>query len=207
MDEPTQSLEIERKFEVAPDTLLPNLLEVDSIVNCEEGCEFHLRAEYFDTPDLTLARSGRALRHRTGGHDSGWHVKHRTTDGVQETQWSSHEAQTQGIPAAVLAFVSEFCDASLLDVIATISTVRRTTLLFKVNTEHPLAEVADDEVTATNVLSGTTQHWREWEVELLQPSRVDEGERFLDEIQRALESAGAVLSQHSSKLQRALGRA
>src|SRR3712207_5264705 len=40
-----------------------------------DAAEHRLEAVYFDTTDLRLAAAGVTLRRRTGGDDSGWHLK------------------------------------------------------------------------------------------------------------------------------------
>src|SRR3989454_12335216 len=69
-------LELELKLAVegsfAP-VLQPGRAGVEGI---EELAPLDLRATYYDTPDLRLARSGITLRHRTGEADrAGWTLK------------------------------------------------------------------------------------------------------------------------------------
>src|SRR3954469_20418892 len=77
-EEPTVSevhLEIERKFDVDPGFVLPDLTGVDGVARVEEPEERRLEAVYHDTADLRLARAAVTMRRRTGGPDAGWHVK------------------------------------------------------------------------------------------------------------------------------------
>jgi CHAD domain-containing protein len=62
-----------------------------------------------------------------------------------------------------------------------------------------LAEVADDNVTAT-VVGGEPESWREWEVELVDGDRL-----LLEDAGELLQSAGARPASGPSKLARALG--
>ena len=70
-----------------------------------------------------------------------------------------------------------------------------------------LAELSDDHVRSENLRDGSTQGWREWEVELLEGAPDSRSGRtaLLDGIEERLIEAGARPSASSSKLQRALG--
>src|SRR5262245_38343454 len=68
-------VEIESKFDVPADFVLPPLAGVDGVAAVGDPIELHLDATYFDTSDQRLARNGIALRRRTGGVDDGWHLK------------------------------------------------------------------------------------------------------------------------------------
>ena len=71
-------IEVERKFVVEADFVLPPLAELpgwpDGWTVADAGVT-HLEATYFDTADLRLARAHITLRRRTGGKDAGWHLK------------------------------------------------------------------------------------------------------------------------------------
>lgn len=205
MDEPTQSVERERKFDVATEHVVPSLLGIAGIAGVVDGGEYELVAEYFDTADLSLATSGRALRYRTGGHDAGWHVKELTPDGVRETQWATTQEAGGRIPEQVSAFVREFCDDLPLQLIARVTTMRQSLLLLRDENAHPVAELANDLVSTLDVRSETSRTWREWEIEVLTELSQKQAEAFLDDVQSALVAAGAVASNVHSKLQRALG--
>src|SRR5450759_2589548 len=69
----TRYSEVERKFDVDPGALLPDLS--GAAVAVSEGVESQLDATYFDTADTRLARQRITLRRRTGGDDAGWHLK------------------------------------------------------------------------------------------------------------------------------------
>ncbi|WP_436789407.1 CHAD domain-containing protein [Yinghuangia sp. YIM S10712] len=68
-------IETERKYEGgAPDTRLdPGALP--GVAGVVPAADEELDAVYFDTTDLRLLTHGATLRHRTGGHDAGWHLK------------------------------------------------------------------------------------------------------------------------------------
>src|SRR5687768_16094410 len=62
-------VEIENKYDVPADFVLPTLVDVGPGVTAGEPVELDLEATYFDTADLRLAHAGVALRRRTGGTD------------------------------------------------------------------------------------------------------------------------------------------
>ena len=75
--------ELELKLSVDDPFVTPALRPdgVD-IAGMEELPELDLRATYYDTEDLRLARHGLSLRHRTGeGDESGWTLKLPVNDG------------------------------------------------------------------------------------------------------------------------------
>jgi len=66
-------LEVERKFTVPPDFVVPELAMHGWAVAPETTVV--LDATYYDTEDLRLARAHITLRRRVGGSDAGWHLK------------------------------------------------------------------------------------------------------------------------------------
>ncbi|MGH3480415.1 MAG: CYTH domain-containing protein, partial [Nocardioidaceae bacterium] len=68
-------LEVERKYDAAPEARLPDLTRLPGVAGVAEPEQYDLDAVYFDTADLALARGRITLRRRTGGHDAGWHLK------------------------------------------------------------------------------------------------------------------------------------
>ncbi|WP_344383032.1 CYTH domain-containing protein, partial [Georgenia ruanii] len=76
------SLEVERKYDVAADLLLPpDAAFEEAGLRAEAPITYELSAIYFDTSDSDLARRDLALRVRRGGSDAGWHLKQRGEDG------------------------------------------------------------------------------------------------------------------------------
>ena len=87
-DGATRSVEVERKFDADAETPLPDWSGVPGIASVDPAEIRELDARYLDTADRHLARSGFALRRRTGGHDEGWHLKGpREGDGRVELGW------------------------------------------------------------------------------------------------------------------------
>lgn len=73
------TIEIERKYDVTADFALPDLTTVTDVASVAPAVEHHLDAIYLDTSDHRLSAHRMTLRRRTGGHDSGWHLKQPTT--------------------------------------------------------------------------------------------------------------------------------
>jgi inorganic triphosphatase YgiF len=71
----SEHLEIERKYDVGEDVPWVDLRSLPSVHQLAPPRQDDLRAEYFDTDQLNLARAGITLRRRTGGPDAGWHLK------------------------------------------------------------------------------------------------------------------------------------
>ena len=191
-------LETERKFE-APSTLAPDALaQVTGYAN--PGMEeVDLAAEYFDTEDLRLLRSGVTLRRRTGGHDAGWHLK------MPEGRDSRTEIQlpltgSSQPPSALLEATRVYTLGAELVPVATLNTHRMRWPLLDLG-GHEVAELVDDVVSAFP--AGTIaapQSWREVEVEL----REGIDTSVLDVIEARLASLGVNRARDASKLVRAL---
>ncbi len=90
--------------------------------------------------------------------------------------------------------------------VARIRTTRIVHTLYGAN-GTPLAEFADDSVTACTDGADTEQHWREWELELAESaaSNGSVDEHTFAQLSHRLCDAGAVPAGHASKLARVLG--
>jgi CHAD domain-containing protein len=189
-------VEIESKFDVSADFVLPPLIGVDGVTAVEEPIELHLDATYFDTADLRLARAGIALRRRTGGVDDGWHLKMaRTLDERIEIRRPIGRDPDQ-VPSALTDLVLARVRNRSLVPIATLRTHRIVQHLLGPGGIR-LAEVADDRVTGET--GSAVSAWREVEVELL------DGDRdVLEAVAATLQQAEATPSGASSKLARLL---
>lgn len=200
----TSQIESERKYDVDDGAELPDLTRLGA-VEAEEPVM--LRAVYFDTPDGALASARTTLRRRTGGKDEGWHLKTpEGTDGRREDRLPFGGPSDEAPPAELLTPVGELLGTRPLVEIARLHTER---LVITISHEgRPVAEVADDLVSATDVRTGILRVWREWECELLDgaPADEEERERLLDRIGQLLLSAGARPASAASKLARATGR-
>ena len=200
----TSQLESERKYDVDEWTELPDLSRVAKV---EREEPVMLRAVYFDTADGALAAARMTLRRRTGGKDEGWHLKTPEGEGGRrEHQAPLGDASDSEPPAELLEPVGDILGGRPVGEIARLHTQR--TVVTLVREGQPIAEVADDLVSATDVRTGILRVWREWECELLDGAPEADEERLglLDRIEGLLLSAGARPASAASKLARATGR-
>ncbi|WP_341974331.1 CYTH domain-containing protein [Microbacterium sp. LWO13-1.2] len=203
MTEPSRTVEIERKFDVDPETPLPNWDAIPGVDAVTEGEVRALDARYLDTVDGTLSRSGVALRRRTGGPDAGWHLKGpREGDGRLELGWPLGEGDA--LPDAIADMIARWTTEPLTP-LARIENDRVAYLL--TGPDGVVAEFVDDHVRATDLRTGTQREWREWEMELGPAAPTDAAGRttFFLAVQTAVFAAGGRHSASGSKLARALG--
>src|SRR5712671_6834986 len=140
------STETEIKYEAAPGAALPSFDELPQVARTEGAPEERLDAEYFDTDDLRLIRSGITLRRRTGGGDAGWHLK-LPLGGDSRSEIRLPLGRARQVPAELAALVRAFTRGRPLRPVAQISTVRQRRVLLD-DTGDSLAEVAADDVSA-----------------------------------------------------------
>lgn len=205
--EPFRSLEIERKYDVADETPLPDWSSMPGIARVGAPEVRELDARYFDTAEADLARARVALRRRTGGPDEGWHVKVSSPEGKHEWAWpldpSAHEDAT--VPADVAAAVAPWAR----DPFSPLARLRNTRTAYALCDEAGavVAEFVDDRVRALDERSGAESSWREWEVELGPAAPADDSSRaaFFDAADAAVLAAGGRPAASGSKLARALG--
>ena len=216
------AIEREAKFEGDPVTTVPTLAGVTEGASEVELPTIMLTATYYDTDDLRLLGRHLTLRHRRqdgggGGGDGGG-----GDGGAGEDEWTLKQPGGAGgdhvdrveltwpgpdgpVPAEVMALTAAVTKGAALRPVAQIVTVRRRREL-RAPTGRRLAEIDDDDVTATDLIAGTDGRapsgplrFREVEVEL------DEGgEDVLDRAARRLTDSGFAPSAHPSKLQRVL---
>jgi len=196
-----RTVEVERKLEVEPGFVLPDLTALAGPGGEVLPRTHLLEATYLDTEDLRLTGARITLRRRTGGDDAGWHLKRPLPGGAREE--IHHEQTGPGpVPESLLRQVR----AQLRG-----APVRPVVLLSTRRTEHhvvdgrgtTLLRIADDEVEATRLRPGhdpDTTRWREVEVE-----RDDGTDALLSRAVALLAGAGARPSRLPSKLVRALG--
>jgi CHAD domain-containing protein len=198
-------LEEERKYEVTPDFVLPDLAPCASrggSVLARPAAT--LRATYYDTSDCRLARAGLSLRYRrgelsTGGRPTPWTVKLPTgTTGVRKEV--SRAGSADAVPAELVALLTAYLRGAPLEPAAAMRTVRHEHELRDAE-DRVLAEVADDTVS---VLDGrrVRMTFREIEVE----RRAGEPE-LLDRVEAVLLKAGARTGEFVAKHVRAMGPA
>ncbi|MET1043666.1 MAG: CHAD domain-containing protein, partial [Microbacteriaceae bacterium] len=197
--------EIERKYDVEEGASVPDLSAVDGIAAVVTRRAVKLEAVYYDTENLDLAVRRIIVRRRTGGGDAGWHIKKPAAEGRTELHWPLGD-DTGTVPDTVLEPIRAWVRDRDLTPLARIAT-RRTALHLLDADGNGVVEIADDEVTATDVRNGGKRSWREWEVELLDAAPDTEEGRtaLLDQIERLLAPVGAHPSSSVAKIARALG--
>jgi CHAD domain-containing protein len=190
-------LEEEHKYEVDPGFTLPELAGAlpsgGHVVPCPP---VSLRATYYDTADLRLARAGASLRYRRGD-EMPWTVKLPTdVPGIR------HEISRTGAPGTVpgdlLAVVTAYARGSRLEPAAVLRTTRRVYEL-RGRDGSLLAELDDDSVA---VMDGKTVRSRFREIEV---ERHEGGRKLLDRVGLELRAAGAATGAFTPKHVRALG--
>ncbi|MFT4395038.1 CHAD domain-containing protein [Gordonia lacunae] len=199
-----EQVEVELKFDVDAGHVAPDLRALPGVVSATTPETFSLDATYFDTENLDLAGNKITMRRRTGGTDEGWHLKRPSEipGARRELQVGFDEAPADGeVPEALTAPVLAHIRARTLIPVAVISTTRTVTRLLGAD-EEPLAELAEDLVTAQSLLpGGHCQQWAEWEFELLSGGTT----KLLKAADKALRAGGGREASSASKLARAIG--
>ncbi len=205
---PDEHLETEQKYEADADFVLPDFGGLAG-VKAAIPRRYYLSATYFDTDDLDLIKNRITLRRRAGGTDEGWHLKRPVRkDTRQELRVPLGEGAASDpgtVPAALAAQVEDITAGQSLRPIAILDT-ERTVVPLTSKAGQPLAEVADDRVTATRLGEPSDEPltWREIEVEVAEADS-PEAPGLLEAAGRLLRDAGARRSSSASKLGRLLG--
>ncbi|MFH5878731.1 CHAD domain-containing protein [Arthrobacter sp. NA-172] len=196
-----ESVETERKYEATLETPLPALGDIAGVEHVADPAEHQLEAVYFDTDGLVLARHRMTLRRRTGGSDSGWHLK-LPAAGDSREEIHAPLGQPETVPEELEERLLAFTRQAVLRPVARIHT-HRTTHRLQGSEGVTLAEFVDDHVTAETLHPAQPEKpWREWEIEL-----VHGDEALFQDAERVLSETGATRSGHASKLARAFGSA
>lgn len=140
-------IEVERKYSVGADFVMPDLSAVPGVVAVTGPRTFQLSAVYFDTPGFRLAAARITLRRRTGGPDEGWHLKLPAGAARREVH-APLGAGTDTVPAQLADLVGEVTGGQPLGPIAWLQTARTVRHLTGAG-DRVLAEVADDQVTGS----------------------------------------------------------
>jgi CHAD domain-containing protein len=190
-------LEEERKYEVAAGFRLPDLTQC-----VPDGGRLivrpprKLRATYYDTSDLRLARAGASLRFRRGD-DEPWTVKLPTdAPGVRNEISMTGPASTP--PERLLDLVTVYTRGAPVAPVVTLATVREAYQLCD-RDDRVAVEVVDDTVTVPDGRRVALK-FREIEVE-----RKAGKAKLLDRVEVALRDAGATVGEFTPKHVRALG--
>jgi CHAD domain-containing protein len=192
-------LEEERKYEVVAGFTLPDLTEcVPEGGRLIVRPQTKLRATYYDTADLRLARSGASLRFRRGD-DEPWTVKLPTeAPGVRNEISMTGPASTP--PQRLLDLVTVYTRGAAVAPVVTLNTVRQAYHLCD-RDDRVAVEVVDDTVTVPEGKKVALK-FREIEVE-----RKAGKAKLLDRVEEKLRDAGAVVGEFTPKHVRALGAA
>src|SRR3954447_24991097 len=170
------------------------------IAGIEELSPLDLRATYYDTPDLRLARLGVTLRHRTGeGGKAAWTLKLPDAPG-DSTSRDEIEFEGPGnvVPDEAEDLVAAFVRTTALTPVARLRTRRRRWMLRGEDGEE-VAEVVDDRVSVLQ-RGRVVERFREVEIEGrgITPKSVRR-------IARAIADENAAEAPQVPKLVRALG--
>lgn len=190
-------LEEERKYEVDAAFQLPDL----SACAPEGGRliqrpPLRLRATYYDTADLRLARSGASLRFRRGD-DEPWTVK-VPTDAPGIRNEISMPGTPTSPPPRLLDLVTVYTRGAAVAPVTVLNTLRQTYQLCD-RDDRVAVEVVDDTVS---VQEGRRVALRFREIEA---ERKAGKARLLDQVEAALVDAGAITGGFTPKHVRALG--
>ena len=191
--------EVERKLAIHGPFDLPDLSRIKDVGSVEEASPQRLRATYYDTEDLRLARNGITLRYRSG-EESGptWTVK-LPVDGAAYTRDEINiEGSGSAVPREASNLVTAYVRSGHLAPVTRIHTHRKRLNLLNGSGETG-TEVVDDEVSIVEG-SRVVARFRELEVE-----DKGSGPRAVARVAAALQEAGAVVEDSSPKAIRALG--
>ena len=196
------SVEHEVKLDAPADFRLPDLNGVVDGMTAARVSDQELKATYYDTPDLRLARWGVSLRYRTGEGEPRWTLKLPAEEGgsgIRRSELEFFESPAE-IPPAVSALVRAFVRSSALGEVAELRTTRH---LVELRDELDVvrAVVCDDDVSVTQD-AAVTPAFRELEVEAAAG-----GDHLLKPVAKRLRRAGAHGGRQQSKVARVLGPA
>jgi CHAD domain-containing protein len=179
----SETLEVERKYDVGEDDKLPVLESLPGVDRVGPPEDETLDAVYFDTAGLALASRGITLRRRTGGHDDGWHLKLPVAVGERQEFTVQFGKNPESVPRRLRRLVQVHTRDQDVIPVARLNTLRTTQRLFA-SDGTSLADFSDDRVDAQTLLEPQTHSsWREWEIELI------------DGPKRLLKAADALLSE------------
>lgn len=193
----SESREIERKYAVPSDAVVPELTDVEQVARVRTLKPADLDAQYYDTDDLALLADRITLRRRTGGRDAGWHLK-LPGDGFRR-ELHAPLGEDDVLPDDLTVRLHASLRGRPVERVVRLQTRRVVHELLDAD-GRVLAEVCDDRVTSTPSVSGAhAQRWREWEVEL-----VDGAADLLDAVEQRLHQSGARPDAGPAKLAKAL---
>jgi CHAD domain-containing protein len=170
------------------------------VAGVDELPSLDLRATYYDTPDLRLARNGVTLRCRSGEEGGpGWTLKLPVGDGIADGRDELHfEGGARQVPEGAQDLVRAMVRSEALVPVARLRTQRRRWLLCDAEGGE-LAELVDDRVSVME-RNRVAARFRELEIE-----GRGVGRRALERIADELTGNTAAPADQTPKLVRALG--
>ncbi|MDQ1746719.1 MAG: hypothetical protein QOD07_982 [Frankiaceae bacterium] len=198
--------EVEAKFRVHAAYRLPEVAgHAAGVAAMDAPVAQELRAVYWDSADLRLAREGITLRHRSGeGDKDGWHLKLPVHEaGVPDAGTGTREelhatGPDDAVPDELRSLVAVHLRSAVVGPVATLVTARSTYALRDAD-GNVVAELTDDLVSVLNQ-GHVAAKFREIEVE-----DAGGGIDVLRAVGDVLRSAGAVGGEFVPKVVRALG--
>ncbi len=195
---------IEREVKLAADAgvVLPDLAAAIAGLTVGSASTVHLDAIYYDTPTLSLARSGVTLRSRTGEPGAAWTLKLPVT--TEGSKVSRDELMFDGpigqVPATVSRAARGYVRSQTLGPVVRLHTER---IQIPLGVDgSPLATICDDRVVMNGPVEPTGM-FREIEVELAEGSERPEA---IDVVVSCLLAAGCTVPDAPvGKAIRALG--
>jgi CHAD domain-containing protein len=181
-----ETLERELKLSVEPGFELPPLPV--------ETTPKRLRAIYYDTSDLRLARHGVTLRRRSEEGRDRWQLKLPTHEARLELEW---EADDSAIPGEITWLLTAHLRGHELGPIAELHTLRRAVRLTAQG--EPAADVVHDSVEVLED-NRVVRSFEEVEIEQIG----DGAERLIARVEKQLRAAGARSSDGRAKVFQAL---
>jgi CHAD domain-containing protein len=191
--------EEETKLAVDSVYALPDLTDGGGSLRVEPGGSRTLRAVYWDTPDLRLARNGITLRHRTGEGDRAWQLKlPMREEGATVREEIAERGRPGTVPRSLQALVTGWVRSATLTPVATLRTDRELHRILGPDGAE-LADLTDDTVS---ILDGrrVLSRFREIEVE-----RRGADPATMAWLRDRLVEAGAVEGEFTPKVVHALG--
>lgn len=196
--------EQEKKYSVHGLFVLPDLAEpAVGLAIADPMPKQTLRAVYYDSPDLRLARDGITLRHRSGDGPARWTLKLPSETRGPDNGLVREEIEIAGnareVPGELSGLLTGWLRGAVLGPVATLRT-SRTILMLRGGDGADLLEVVDDTVSVQEGRR-VVSRFREIEIEV----KGEVPDLALTTVANRLAAAGAVPGDQLPKVVRALG--
>src|SRR5436190_16332089 len=117
--------ETEAKYDAPAGAGLPRLDGLPQVAATSGPEQQRLDAEYYDTDDLRLLRAGITLRQRSGGNDSGWHLKLPLGHGTRREIRRPRRGKARTVPTELACLVRARTRGAPLRPVAQVTTIRQ----------------------------------------------------------------------------------